>query len=126
MQIASMPKYIDPASLTITRQRNVDDNPLHTEIHAVDAEGDSFTVSRQQEDTGMTCVTADVDLTVQYQQAGAEPEKPRGFGEQEAGDLYMALSDAKKADGLDEMAGMWIMADLRSQGGIGGAMGGFL
>lgn len=126
MQISSIPKYIDPASLTITRQRNVDDNPLHTEIHAVDAEGDSFTVSRQQEDTGNTCMMADVDMTVQYQPAGAEADKARGFGSDEAGDLFMALNRAKKADGLDEMAGMWIMADLRSQGGIGGAMGGFL
>ncbi|MFN8607013.1 MAG: hypothetical protein U0931_05755 [Vulcanimicrobiota bacterium] len=121
MQVRSIPSYIDTKNLTITRQSKVDNNPLHTEIEAVDPQGDSLLISRQQSPSGPACVMPRVDLTVSYQQAQAEAEKPHGIGSDEAGDLYFALQGASKADDLDPMAGMWILSDLRSKGGVGGA-----
>lgn len=121
MQLRGIPAYIDTRQLTITRQGNVGDNPLLTEIEAVDPQGDSFVVRREQEDTGMTCMMPDVDLTVRYHEANKEADKPHSIGSDEAGDLYFALKNAEQAKDIDPMAGMWILADLQSKGGVGGA-----
>ncbi|MBS2040944.1 hypothetical protein JST97_38515 [bacterium] len=121
MQVHSIPAYIDTKNLTITRQCQVQNNPLHTEIEATDPQGDSLTISRQQSPSGPACVMPRVEMTVCYHQADAEAEKPHGIGSDEAGDLYLALKRAKKSDDLDSLAGMWILSDLAQKGGIGGA-----
>jgi len=121
VQIRSIPQYIDTKNLTITRQNSLDEDQLHTQIQAVDPQGDSITISRQQSPSGPACVMPRVDLTVTYQQADQQPEKAHNIGSDEAGDLYMTLKRAKQAENLDPMAGMWIMADLQQKGGIGGA-----
>ncbi len=121
MQITSIPKYIDTKNLTITRQQSLDEDRLHTEIEAVDPQGDSIVISRRQSPSGPAFVMPDVRLTVNYHEANTEPQKPHHIGSDEAGDLYMTLESAKKGENLDPMAGMWIMSDLRQKGGIGGA-----
>lgn len=121
MQVTSIPKFIDTKNLTITRQQSLDEDRLHTEIEAVDPQGDSIVVSRRQTPSGPACVMPEVRLTVKYQEANAEPQKRHYVGNDEAGDLYMTLNQAKKGENLDPMAGMWIMADLQQKGGIGGA-----
>ena len=121
MQVRAIPQFIDTKNLTITRQASFDDSQMHTEIEAVDPQGDSFVISREQEPSGPACVMPQINMTVTYHQANSEPEQPRRIGRDEAGDLYMSLNRAKKNEGIDSDAGMWIMSDLAMHGGIGGA-----
>jgi hypothetical protein len=121
MQVRSIPQFIDTRNLTITRQASLDEDQLHTQIEAVDPQGDSIVISRKQQPSGPACVMPRTDLIVTYQQAEAAPEKAHRIGSDEAGDLYMALKGAKKGEDIDLMAGEWIMSDLAMQGGIGGA-----
>lgn len=124
MQVSAIPAFIDRSKLTISRVTNEN---LKSEIEAVDPQGDSVIVTRTQSDTGNTCVMPDVSMQVAYKQAAPEQVVTHtSIGSDESYELYRSLQHAEKPASLGDpfqvsMDMGWIMADLASHGGAGGA-----
>ena len=117
-----IPSFIDRSALTIQRAGVLDAKALKSEIQAVDPQGDTVLVRREQEDMGNTGMMPEVKLTVSYTHLDpAEVVERKSIGSDEAYDLYRCLKHAKTADGVKIADAGWILADLAAKGGAGGA-----
>lgn len=121
-----IPQYLNPNSLTIQKasRKETEDGSIQT-LQAADPEGDQVNLRKWTEDTGATTMMPDTEFTVSYQKAGTEPEPFHKISGDEAYDLSWGLQDAARQtepnDEIDIFAMNFLIADLRSKGGGGGA-----
>ena len=117
----AIPRFIDTKQLTIVRTQTIDNHGTTREMGVSDPQGDTITLSKWTEDTGNCMVVPDTTFSVTYQQQGKEPVRREHIGGDEAYDLYSALNRAQRAEDVDPMTCMFLIADLAARGGGGGA-----
>ena len=117
----NIPDFINARAMTVTRTGSSFQKGEVRDLTAVDPEGDSFQLSKWTQDVGSTAMLPREELTVAYQQQGHPPLPTHEVGVDEAYDLYKVIKRSRREDNLDAQILGFLLADLASKGGIGGA-----
>lgn len=122
----SIPSFLDTKNLYIRSGKEKQDKTGTTRtVQAEDPQGDRVTVCQWTEPTGPATMMPQQTLSVTYQEKGQKPVEHAQIGSDEAYDLYSALRTAERGQHVDKdvdiMTLGWLMGDLASKGGAGGA-----
>ena len=118
MQVSTIPSFLDASHLTLTRASQ---NQDQSQLVATDPQGDTLTLTRSPTpDSGSL---PEYGLRAIYAQptSSAQPVTHDEIGEDEAYELSADLASAKTPPDFDLSPVGFLISDLNTRGGFGGA-----